>query len=122
MEFVEKARSLISTRLRPALDGYNYPPEGLDRGTAQTLLETIERAIDEYESATLISDRIAALNTIINAVGTQSAEHSLYGGAGGSTDKTNPNNPKGQKVSSAADAIRYQARKELERLRSRSQK
>jgi hypothetical protein len=82
-------------------------------------MSRIKKALEDYERASSVPEKEAALNTIINAVGTQSARHSLYGGAGGSTDETNPGNPQGQRLSSAADSLRYQARKELKRLRER---
>ena len=115
--FSAKARELLKSRLLPALDRYDYPPSGLARGEATTLIDRLETALAAFDDSSDVGGKISALNEVINVVGTQSTRHSLYGGAGGSTDETNPGNPLGQEVSSAADAIRYQARKELKALR-----
>lgn len=100
-----------------ALNEYHHPLGGLGRGQAQTLMTRVEKALASYSAAHSDVQRIVALNAIINCVGTQSSQLSLYGGAGGSTDRTNPGNPRGQAVSKAADALRTRARKELKRIK-----
>jgi hypothetical protein len=58
-----------------------------------------------YASTENLAKTDAALLAIMRAAGTRSSKRSLYGGAGGSTDQTNPGNPRAQALSRTSNKL-----------------
>jgi hypothetical protein len=113
-----KARSILEEEILPAIDAYHFPDRSFTPGDARQQVSRIRRALDQYESATYRYQKSEAMLEIVSATGSRSQEKSLYGGGGGIKEKTNPNNPKGQELSRAANKLRMLVVNERKRLGS----
>jgi hypothetical protein len=109
---------MLEQEIQPAVEAFQYPGGSFTKADAVKQVHRIREAIGTYAKTEsgVVADE--AMLEIMRAVGTQNSSRSLYGGAGGSTDRSNPGNPAGQRLSSAADKLRQYARKEHERLKS----
>jgi hypothetical protein len=111
-----KASEVLEKELLPAVDAYHYPDRTFTRSHARQQISRIRRALAQYENAKYRYEKSEAMLEIMRATGTRSQPQSLYGAGGGTKEKTNPGNPKGQELSRTADKLRRLAVNERNRL------
>lgn len=111
-----KARQILDTEIEPAVKAYHYPDKSFSPSQARQQIANIRRALDQYERAKYRYEKSEAMLEIMRATGTRSQPRSLYGAGGGTKEKTNPGNPKGQELSRTADKLRRLVVNERNRL------